>query len=99
LVHECTHAGFDVDEVNGLTALTEDAAAYVAEVLYYRMSNAPLSYWAGIQGRVRDVALPVANGLLREYQAGNTPVPAVDSIAFNILRSIIPIRPAYWGRQ
>ena len=97
LVHECTHAGFDVDKRNTLTALNDEAAAYVAEVLYYRMSNAPLSYWAGMVGGVRDVALPVANALLHEYQAGNTPTPAVDPVTFNALRAVIPLRPVYRG--
>jgi hypothetical protein len=97
LVHECTHAGFDVDK-RDIFALTEEAVAYVAEVLYYRMSNAPLSYWAGMVGRVRDVALPVANGLLHEYQTGKTPIPAVDPVAFHALRGIIPLRPVYWGK-
>src|SRR6266852_8880572 len=97
LVHECTHAGFDVDKRNTLTALNDEAAAYVAEVLYYRMSSAPLSYWAGMVGGVRDVALPVANALLHEYQAGNTPTPAVDPVTFNALRAVIPLRPVYRG--
>src|SRR6266849_6924080 len=97
LVHECTHAGFDVDKRNTLTALNDEAAAYVAEVLYYRMSCAPLSYWAGMVGGVRDVALPVANALLHEYQAGNTPTPAVDPVTFNALRAVIPLRPVYRG--
>lgn len=94
LVHECTHAGFDVDQLNGLTALTEEAAAYVAETLYYRMTNFPHTKWGSV---ARDVAVPVADRLLHEYQAGNTPVPAVDPVTFHALRGVIPVRPAYLG--
>jgi len=94
LVHECTHAGFDVDKRDTLTALNDEAAAYVAEVLYYRMSNAPKSYWPGVS---RDAAAPVVEALLHEYQAGNTPVPTVDPVTFNALRAVLPLRPVYQG--
>ncbi len=64
-----SHAGFDVDKLSTLTALTEEAAASVAEALHYRMSNFSLpSNWV-----VQKAAAVVADGLLREYQAGNTP--------------------------
>ena len=94
LVHECTHAGFDLDKLDTLSALTEETVAMVAEVLYYRMSNAPKSYWPGPS---RDAAAPVADALLHEYQAGNTPIPTVDPATFNALRAILPLRPAYQG--
>lgn len=94
LVHECTHAGFDVDKRDTLTALNDEAAAYVAEVLYYRMSNAPKSYWSGVS---RAAAAPVVEALLHEYQAGNTPVPTVDPVTFNALRAVLPLRPIYQG--
>jgi len=93
LVHECTHAGFDVDKLIGLTALTEEAAAYVAEALYYRMSHFSIpSSWV-----VQNVARPVADRLLHQYQAGNTPIPAIDPATFNALRAVIPLRPPYRG--
>jgi hypothetical protein len=95
VVHECTHAAFDLDMLKGLTALTEEAAAYVAETLYYRMTNISQARWGSV---IRDVAVPVAERLLREYQAGNTPIPAVDPVVFHTLRAVIPLRPAYLGR-
>lgn len=94
MVHECTHAGFDVDKHDTLTALTEEAAAYVAETLYYRMTNFSQTKWSSV---IRDVALPVADRLLREYQANRTPTPAVDPVNFHALRGIMPLRPVYQG--
>src|SRR5262249_40079339 len=94
VVHECTHAGFDVDKRNTLTALNEEAAAYIAEVLYYRMSNTPTAVSTSV---IRDMARPVADRLLHEDQAGKTPIPAVDPLTFHALRAVIPVRPAYQG--
>jgi hypothetical protein len=45
-----------------------------------------------------DIAFTVADALVREYAAGNTPIPAVDPATFHALRAVIPIRPAYAGR-
>jgi hypothetical protein len=93
LVHECTHAGFDVDKLIGLTALTEEAAAYVAEALYYRMSHFSIpSSWV-----VQNVARPVADKLLHQFQLGNTPIPGIDPATFNALRAVIPLQAAYQG--
>jgi hypothetical protein len=58
------------------------------------MTNLSQAIWSSV---VRDVALPVANALLHEYQAGNTPIPAVDPVNFRALRGIIPMRPTYLG--
>jgi hypothetical protein len=95
VVHECTHAGYDVDKRNTLTALTEEAACFVAEAPYYRMSNLALpSSWV-----VQNMARPVADDLLRKYQAGNTAIPAVDPITFHALRALIAVRPVYRGKK
>jgi hypothetical protein len=91
LLHECVHASFDLARTD-LLAVDDEAAAYVTDALFFRMtgltrprwSNQPHA-WAGI----------LADGLLRDYQSGNSPVPSVDDVTWILMRGFIMTNPVY----
>jgi hypothetical protein len=93
VMHECTHAVFDLERT-AITALDDKAAAYVVGGLYSRMSGLPQSRY---DSPIRAVARAVETNLLSSYQQGNAPVPAVDLATWHLVRAIIPVRPAYVG--
>lgn len=94
LLHECTHALFDITKTQ-VTDNQDEAAAYVVDALYFRMTGLQRPRWDaslhGAAGKVADV-------LLGAYQAGKTGLPAVDPAAWTALQAQIMLHPIYrWG--
>ena len=94
LLHECTHAVFDLTKTQ-VTDNEDEAAAYVVDALYFRMTGLRRPRW---NNEPHATAGAVADALLREYQAGNVRVPALDPTAWTNLRSAVMLNPQYiWG--
>ncbi|MFA5121693.1 hypothetical protein [Zavarzinia sp.] len=94
LLHECTHALFDVTKTQ-VTDNEDEAAAYVVDALYFRMTGLRHPRW---NAEPHVTAGGVADALLAAYQAGRTPVPAVDAAAWTQLRAAVMLHPVYrWG--
>ena len=94
LLHECTHAVFDLTRTQ-VTDNEDEAAAYVVDALYFRMTGLRRPRWSG---EPHATAGAVADALLRDYQAGNVAVPFVDPDAWNTLRGTVMMHPVYrWG--
>lgn len=91
VLHECTHAFFDLARVS-ITALDDEAAAYVVDALYFRMTGLARPRWNAV---LHAAAGTVADGLLRHYAAGDTPLPTVDNTAWGNLRTAIRAHPVY----
>jgi hypothetical protein len=94
LLHECTHAVFDLTKTQ-VTDNEDEAAAYVVDALYFRMTGLRRPRWSA---EPHATAGAVADALLREYQAGNVRIPALDSTAWNDLRATVMLHGQYrWG--
>ena len=93
LLHECTHAWFDLKSTS-IPALDEEATAYVVSSLYFRVSGLTSTRWTN---NPHPKAGVVANGLLKQYQAGTPGVPAVDPGAWASLKTAIQGDPVYVG--
>jgi hypothetical protein len=91
VLHECIHAYFDLAKTE-ITALDEEAAGFVVDALYFRMTGLPRSRW---DNNLSELAGFVASGLLAEYAAGKTPIPPVGRISWNLLRAAILFDPDY----
>jgi hypothetical protein len=91
VLHECTHAFFDLAST-AIPALDDEATAYVVDALYFRMTGLPRNRW---NAHIHAVAGSVANGLLKNYQAGTPGVPAVDAASWASLRQAIVADPVY----
>jgi hypothetical protein len=96
VLHECTHAFFDIERTY-IDALHDEAAAYLVSVMYYRMTGRPSP--AGRPGwknsSLLSEAVVVADALLQDYQRGTTAVPAVNAAAWADLMSAIRHHPEY----
>jgi len=94
LLHECTHAVFDLTKTQ-VTDNEDEAAAYVVDALYFRMTGLRRPRW---NAEPHATAGNVADALLREYQAGKVALPALDPTAWNALRGQVMMHPQYrWG--
>jgi len=91
LLHECTHAAFDLGNV-GIAAVADEAAAYVVDALYFRMTGLQRPRW---NAQLHALAGNVADGLLRQYQRGSPRVPAVDTAQWLALGFFIMSHPVY----
>ncbi len=87
VLHECTHAAFDLART-AVSALDDEAAAYVVDALYFRMTGLPRPRWAGPAGSV-------AGGLLHHYALGTRGIPAVDPVLWATLRIFTSTLPIY----
>jgi hypothetical protein len=92
LLHECTHASFDLASLPNLPAVDDEAASYVVDALYFRMTGLARPRW---NAQLHAFAGLLADGLLREYQAGNTRIPAVQAVTWHLLRAFIITNPVY----
>ncbi|MCW5745831.1 MAG: hypothetical protein KIT36_06495 [Alphaproteobacteria bacterium] len=93
-LHECTHAVFDLTKTL-VTDNEDEAAAYVVDALYFRMTGLRRPRW---NAEPHATAGNVADALLREYQAGRVPVPTLDATAWLALRAQVMLHPVYrWG--
>jgi hypothetical protein len=91
VLHECLHAAFDLAR-SPVNALDEEAASYVVDALYFRMTNLTGRRWNNITHTSAGV---VASGLLHQYQVGRSAFPAVDTATWNALRGVVSTYPIY----
>ena len=91
LLHECTHAAFDLSST-GIAAVADEAAAYVVDALYFRMTGLPRPRW---NAQLHALAGNVADGLLSQYQRGTHGIPAVDTTMWVALGFFIMTHPVY----
>jgi hypothetical protein len=91
VLHECTHAVFDLTHtrVNGND---DEAASYVVDALYFRMTGLRRPRW---NAEPHATAGAVADALLRQYQAGTRGIPAIDATAWTTLKQQIALHPVY----
>jgi hypothetical protein len=90
-LHECVHAAYDLQRT-GLSALDDEASAYLVQTLYYRMAGLAAPQW---MTTIKGAALQVVNGLLRQYQQGTRGIPAVDAPSWAVLRLTVMVTPIY----
>jgi hypothetical protein len=90
-LHECLHAAYDLLRT-GITALDDEASAYVVQTLFYRMSGLTQPRW---NSTIRSIAVDVANKLLQQYARGTRGIPAVDTQAWAALRLVVLTSPIY----
>jgi hypothetical protein len=94
LLHECTHAVFDLTRTK-VTDNEDEAASYVVDALYFRMTGLRRERW---NAEPHATAGDVADDLLRQYQAGRVAIPPVDPALWNSLRATVALHPVYrWG--
>ncbi len=91
LLHECTHAAFDLGGV-GIAAVSDEAASYVVDALYFRMTGLQRPRW---NAQLHALAGSLADGLLRQYQRGDPGVPSVDMALWLALGLFIMSHPIY----
>lgn len=86
LIHEATHASFDMTHTNGLPVMDEEASCYIAEALFYRrMGLDRRRYRSNAWGE----AVQVVNSLLRNG--------SINTTALNNLRNAVATHPVYAG--
>ena len=94
LLHECTHAVFDLTKTK-VSDNEDEAAAYVVDALYFRVTGLRQQHW---NAEPHATAGNVADDLLRQYQAGKVVVPPVDASLWTALRATVALHPVYrWG--
>ena len=91
LLHECTHAIFDLTHTH-VTALDDEAASYVVDALYFRMTGLRRPRW---NAQPHATAGAVADALLQHYARGTRGIPAVDHASWDALRGQIMVHPVY----
>jgi len=91
VLHECTHAIFDLTHTH-VTANDDEAASYVVDALYFRMTGLRRPRW---NGEPHATAGAVADALLRNYAVGTRGIPAIDAPSWNNLKATIMLHPVY----
>ena len=91
ILHECTHAVFDVTRTP-VVANDDEAASYVVDALYFRMTGLRHPRW-NVISHAR--AGQVADLLLKQYAEGTHGIPAVDPTAWTVLKATVMFRPNY----
>jgi hypothetical protein len=94
VMHECTHAYFDLQS-SKLGATDDEAIASVVGALYSRMTGLPGWRWGDFVPGIYQASLVVADRLLHQYQLGQAAIPRVDEQAFRTLRGYVAMDPAY----
>lgn len=62
LLHEAVHASFDLVRSAGVNALNQEAAAYIAEYIYYRRTGVAARR---VADGIRNAARPIAEAVIR----------------------------------
>lgn len=75
LLHECTHAIFDITRTL-VNTKEDEAASHVVDALYYRMTGLHRPRW---NANLHKKAGVVADALLQNYAEGTRGIPFVDS--------------------
>jgi hypothetical protein len=91
VLHECTHAIFDLTltHVNGND---DEAASYVVDALYFRMTGLRRPRW---NAEPHATAGAVADALLHNYAVGTPGIPAIDAASWSNLKATIMLHPVY----
>jgi len=92
IMHECTHAAFDLASTS-VSGMDEEAAAYVVGALYARMTGLRSSRWSPNHQEAR----AVVDHILHHYAVGARGVPAVDATAWNHIRMVVALHPIYFN--
>jgi hypothetical protein len=93
VLHECTHAIFDLTHTH-VTARDDEAASYVVDALYFRMTGLRRPRW---NAEPHATAGAVADNLLHHYAVGTPGIPAIDQASWDALRMTIMLHPVYAG--
>lgn len=91
VLHESLHAAYDLLRT-GITAIDEEASAYVVSSLYSRMTGLRPALW---NTERRAAAGTVADTLLAQYARGTAGIPTVGATEWNALRLIVTNSPMY----
>ena len=94
VMHECTHAFFDLKKTV-IKATEEEAVCYVVDALYFRMTGLGPARWSN---EPHKTAKAVANSLLHQYAIGTKGIPAVDLTAWHGLVLAVALNPTYFAR-
>jgi hypothetical protein len=95
VMHECTHAFFDLQSID-IKAAEEEAICYVVGALFEKMTGLPQSRW-GTQP-IYQGGYVVATGLLHQYQLGVSGTPRADDTDFKTLVLAVATDPHYISR-
>jgi hypothetical protein len=90
VIHECTHAYFDLQS-SKIGATDEEAIAYAVKVLYWRMTGLPGWRSGATVPGIHQAAAAVADRLFHQYQLGYVAIPHVDEKAFLALRGQVAL--------
>jgi hypothetical protein len=91
VMHECTHAFFDLTK-SSVGGAEEEAISYIVDALYFRMTGLTTQRW---NNEPHATAKAVADGLLRQYAKGDTPVPTVGEKEWHGLVLAVMLNPTY----
>lgn len=91
VLHECTHAIFDLTHTR-VNANDDETASYVVDALYFRMTGLRRPRW---NAEPHATAGAVADSLLRTYAAGTRGIPAIDAASWSSLKATIMLHPVY----
>ena len=95
VVHECLHGLFDIEGTSVLVA-QEEAACYVVDVLYYKMTGFKESrYLNGKAMAIKKAAQPVADTILAGSATGFGNPTAVDPAQFGAVVTAVLAIPYY----
>jgi hypothetical protein len=92
VMHECTHAFFDLTQ-SAIRATEEEAVCYVVNALYFRMTGLTPARWTN---EPHKTAKSVADGLLRQYAVGVAGIPAVTRATWTNLVLAVAVNPTYF---
>jgi hypothetical protein len=91
IMHECTHALFDLTRT-AVTANQDEAASYVVDALYFRMTGLQRPRW---NAEPHATAGGVADDLLHDYAVGTRGIPPLDVHDWNVLCLRVMLHPVY----
>ena len=91
VMHECTHAFFDLTSTH-INATHEEAVCYIVGALYNRMNNLKPGRWT----QTTQSAGVIAKAALHHYAMGSPGVPIVDAGEFRRLSLTVSLRPTYF---
>lgn len=92
VMHECTHAFFDLTK-SKIKATEEEAVCYIVNALYFRMTGLTPTRWTN---EPHKTAKSVADGLLHQYAVGVAGVPAVNRDTWRTLVVTVGLNPTYF---
>ena len=92
VMHECTHAFFDLMKTN-IRATEEEAVCYLVNALYFRMTGLTPTRWTN---EPHKTAKSVADRLLHQYALGTSGVPTVDVSTWRVLVFAVGVNPTYF---